>query len=114
MSEFIVFNYFPIVIVEALLLRAMRWGSVSTCLLDSLVMNFASFICLMLGLAPPITSASPLSMLLYFTYSFGVEAFVLCLLERNTIKKALAASVAANLAGLAYLAIDISFTLGKH
>lgn len=112
MTEFIVFNFFPVVIVEALILRGLRWGSVGVCLLDSLLMNFASFICLMLGLAPPILSYSILSMLLYFTYSFGVEAFVLCLLERQSIKTALIASAVANLACIAYLALDAGFS--KH
>lgn len=109
MTEFIVFNFFPVVLVECIVLRLTRWGGFAVCILDSLVMNFASFICIMLGVAPPMANISALGMLLYFTYSFGVEAFVLCLLERNTIKNALYAAAAANLVSVLYLAIDAHF-----
>ncbi len=110
MTEFLVFNFFPVVLIEALVLRLVRWERAWICLLDSLMMNFASFICLMVGLAPPVLSMQPLGMLLFFTYAFLVEAFVLFLLERNTFKISLYSAASANLASVLYLAIDASVT----
>lgn len=111
MTEFFVFNFVPVLIVECLALRLTRWGNIWTCLLDSLMMNFASFFCLMLGIAPPILSYHALGMLLFFTYSFLVESFVLCLLERHTIKQTLFCAAAANFASVVFLALDAQFGL---
>ena len=111
MTEFIVFNFVPVVLVESLILRATGWGKIWSCLFDSLLMNFASFICIMLGLAPPILSYRVVGMLLYFTYSFLVEAFVLCLLERHPIKNALYSAASANFASVLYLALDAQITM---
>lgn len=111
MTDFIVFNFFPIVLLECIVLRLSRWGNLGICLLDSLMMNFASFLCLMLGIAPAISSYSALGILLYFTYSFGVEGFILCLLERHNIRSAILASASANIVGVIYLAIDAYFVL---
>lgn len=111
MTEFFVFNFVPVVLVECLILRLTRWGKIWTCLLDSLMMNFASFICLMLGLAPPVLSWHALGLLLFFTYSFLVEGFVLCLLERHTTRRALLSAVCANLGSVVYLAIDAQIKL---
>lgn len=112
MTEFFVFNFVPVVLVECLILRLTRWGKIWTCLLDSLLMNFASIICLMLGLAPPILSHYALGMLLYFTYSFLVEGFVLCLLERHSAKQALFSAACANFVSVLYLGLDSQ--LGMH
>ena len=112
MTEFFVFNFVPVVLVECLVLRLTRWGKLWNCLLDSLLMNFCSFLCLMLGIAPPISSYRAVGMLLYFTYSFLVEGFVLCLLERHTIKSALYSAASANLVSVLYLAIDYQVTAG--
>lgn len=106
MTEFFVFNFVPVVIVECLILRLTKWGKVWVCLLDSLMMNFASFLCLMLGIAPPISSYRTVGMLLYFTYSLIVEGFVLCLLERHSIKDALYSAACANFGSVLYLALD--------
>jgi hypothetical protein len=111
MTEFFVFNFVPVVLVECLIMRLTRWGKIWTCLVDSLLMNFASFICLMLGLAPPITSYHALGMLLFFIYSFLVEVFVLYLLERRPVKLALLCAAAANFAGMLYLALDLQLTV---
>jgi hypothetical protein len=111
MTEFFIFNFLPIVVVECIILRLVKWGNFWTCLLDSLLMNFASFFCMMLGIAPPIQSYQAVGMLLYFTYSFLVEGFVLCLLERNTVRKALLAAAAANFVSVMYLAIDASVSV---
>jgi hypothetical protein len=107
MTEFFVFNFVPVVLVEALILRLTRWGKIWCCLLDSLMMNFASFICLMLGLAPPILSYHALGMLLLFVYSFLIEGFVLCLLERRPVRQALFSAACANLGSVLYLALDL-------
>ena len=107
MTEFFVFNFVPVVLVECLVLRLARWGKIWTCLSDSILMNFASFICLMLGLAPPIVSYHALGLLLFFTYSFLVECFVLILLERRSSRQAIAAAAAANFASMLYLALDL-------
>lgn len=111
MTDFYVFNFVPVLLLEVLVLRLLRWASLPLCFLDALVMNFASFIVLMLGIAPYISSAKVLGLSLFFTYSFLVEAFILCLLERRTIKMACIAAFVANLAGVMYLALDAFFTV---
>jgi hypothetical protein len=82
-----------------------------TCFLDGLVINFATFIGLMLGLGPYISSAKVVGLMLFFTYSFLVETGVLCLLERHQVKRCLIAATVCNLASIAYLAADAFFTL---
>lgn len=112
MTEFFVFNFFPVLLVECLVLRLTKWGKIWTCLLDALMMNFASFVGLMLGIAPPIASYSALGILLYYIYSTLVELFVLCLLERQPIKQAVYSASCANLASVMYLAIDYQIIYG--
>lgn len=112
MTDFFVFNFFPVFAIEILILRLMRWGNLPTCVLDALVMNFASFICLMLGIAPAIEDNRTLGLTLYFTYSWLAESAVLCLLERHSLRKALFTAAAANLVSTIYLAIDAQ-VLGK-
>ena len=108
MTDFFVFNFFPVFAIEIVVLRLLRWGKLPVCMLDALVMNFASFISLMLGIAPEIENARWLGLTLFFTYSWLAEGFVLCLLERHTIKQSLIAAAAANLISTLYLAIDAS------
>lgn len=112
MTDFFVFNFFPVFAIEVLVLLLMRWGKIPVCILDALVMNFASFICLMLGIAPAIEDNRTLGLTLYFTYSWLAEGAVLCLLERHTIRKALLTAATANLISTIYLAID-AHALGK-
>lgn len=111
MPDFYVFNFFPVLAIEIVALRAVKWGKVPTCALDGLVANFATFIGLMLGLGPYISSAKVLGLTLFFTYSFLVETAVLCLLERHAVKRCLIAATVSNLASIAYLAIDAFFTI---
>lgn len=111
MTEFFVFNFVPVVLIECLVLRMTRWGKLWQCLYDSLLMNFASFLCLMLGIAPPILNHRAVGMLLYFTYSLIVEGFVLCLLERHPIKNALVSAASANCVSVLYLAMDAQLTM---
>lgn len=106
MTDFFVFNFFPVFALEIFVLRLMRWGSIPVCMLDALVMNFASFICLMLGLAPPIEDNRWMGLALYFTYSCLSEGFVLCLLERHSIRMSLLCAAVANFVSTFYLAID--------
>lgn len=114
MTEFFVFNFIPVILVECLMLRLTGWGGIWICVLDAFLMNFVSFICLMLGIAPPILSYRAVGMVLYFTYSFLVEGFVLCMLERHTIKQALISAAAANFVSVLYLAIDSQIVQLKY
>lgn len=111
MPDFYVFNFFPVLAIEVIALRLVKWGNLPTCFLDALVINFATFIGLMLGLGPYISSAKILGLMLFFTYSFLVETAVLCLLERHAVKRCLIAATAANSASIVYLAADSFFTL---
>ncbi len=111
MPDFYVFNFFPVLFIEVVALRLLKWGSLPTCVLDALVANFATFIGLMLGLGPYISSAKLIGLTLFFTYSFLVETAVLCLLERHAVKRCLIAAAGANLASIVYLAADAFFTL---
>lgn len=106
MTEFLVFNFVPVLVVECLILRLCKWGKIWTCLFDSMQMNFVSFICLMLGVAPSIQSGRLPGLLLYFIYSFLLEGFVLCLLERNSIRKAFSSAAAANFSSAILIALE--------
>lgn len=111
MPDFYVFNFFPVLAIEVVALRILRWANLPGCFLDALVANFATFIGLMLGLGPYISGAKALGLTLFFTYSFLVETAVLCLLERHAVKKCLIAATGANIASIIYLAIDAFLTV---
>jgi small basic protein len=65
----------------------MRWGGYRRSLFDSVLMNFASFIGLLLGLGPYIASSGPWGLTLFGTYSTMVEGAIVMLLERHPAKK---------------------------
>ena len=111
MPDFYVFNFLPVLAIEVAVLRLLKWGNLSTCFLDALVANFATFVGLMLGLGPYISSAKILGLTLFFTYSFLVETAVFCLLERHVIKKCLLAAAIVNLVTIVYLAFNAFLTL---
>ena len=100
---FYIFQFFPLVIVEGVVLWRMKWGSPTRSLFDSLMMNFASFIGLILGLGPYIAGYGNWGLALFGTYSVLVEALVLWLLERHSLKSVTLAVILANLAGCIYL-----------
>lgn len=59
MLGFYIFQFFPVVLVEGIVLWRMKWASLPRSLYDSLMMNFASFLGLILGLGPYITGSMP-------------------------------------------------------
>ena len=87
MLGFYIYQFFLIFFVESVILWRLKWGKFALCLLDSLMMNFAAFIGLLLGLGPYITSSGPWGLTLFGTYSIMVEGAVLMLLERHTPKQ---------------------------
>ena len=107
MLGFYVFQFFPIVIVEAIVLWRMHWGSLPRCLFDSLMMNFASFLGLALGLGPYMTGSMPWGLTLFGTYSVMVEGTILMLLERREARLVWACALTANLLGCILLAIEV-------
>jgi hypothetical protein len=107
MLSFYIFQFVPILIVEALVLWRMKWASLPVSLYDSLLMNFASFLGLLLGLGPYITSSTPWGLTLFGTYSFMVEGTVLMLLERREPKMVWACALTANLLGCILIAIEV-------
>ena len=106
MLSFYIFQFVPIVLVEAIVLWRMKWGSLPLCLFDSLLMNFASFLGLVLGLGPYITGSMPWGLTLYGTYSVMVEGTVLMLLERREPRVVWAVVLIANLLGCTLFAIE--------
>ena len=109
MPDFYVFQFVPIVLVEALALKVLKWGPARRCLLDSLLMNCASFLGLMLNLAPHISTAGPFGLLLYCFYSTMIEGVVLTLMERGEPGKIWSAAFIANLAGVLVLGVESAY-----
>jgi hypothetical protein len=84
----------------------MRWGGLRQSLFDALMVNFASFIGLLLGLGPYITSSGPWGLTLFGTYSTMVEGAVLMLLERHGAKKVWWCALSANFFSCAMLGCE--------
>jgi hypothetical protein len=106
MLGFYIFQFVPIVIVEGIVLWRMKWASLPRSLFVSLMMNFASFLGLVLGLGPYITGSMPWGLTLFGTYSFMVEGTVLMLLESKDPKLVWACALTANLLGCVLLAVE--------
>jgi hypothetical protein len=104
---FYVFQFLPIVVVEAFVLWRMHWASLPRCLYDSLLMNFASFLGLVLGLGPYLTGNTPWGLTLFVTYSVMVEGTVLMLMERKDARLVWACALTANLLGCILLAVEV-------
>jgi hypothetical protein len=106
MLSFYIFQFVPIVLVEACVLWRMKWAAFPLCIYDSLLMNFASFLGLVLGLGPYITGSMPWGLTLFGTYSVMVEGTVLMLLERREPRVVWASVLIANLLGCTLFAIE--------
>lgn len=91
-------------LVESVVLWRMKWGSYKISIFDVLMMNFASFIGLLLGLGPYMTESGPWGLTLFGTYSTMVEGAVLMLLERHSAKKVWLCALTANFFSCAMLA----------
>jgi hypothetical protein len=74
------------------------------------MVNFASFIGLILGLGPYITTSGPWGLTLFGTYSVMVEGAVLMLLERHQPKKVWLCALAANSLSCAMLGCETIYT----
>lgn len=107
MLSFYIFQFLPILLVEAFVLWRMKWASLPVSIYDALLMNFASFLGLLLGLGPYITSSTPWGLTLFGTYSFMVEGTVLMLLDRREPKLVWACALTANLLGCILIAIEV-------
>ncbi|HEY9713665.1 MAG TPA: hypothetical protein V6C72_09350, partial [Chroococcales cyanobacterium] len=70
------------------------------------MMNFVSFIGLLLGLGPYITSSGPWGLTLFGTYSIMVEGAVLMLLEKQPPKTVWICVIAANTASCLMLGLE--------
>jgi len=106
MLGFYVMQFVPIVLLEAFILWRLNWGKIWLCALDSLMMNFASFMGLLLGLGPYITSSGVWGLSLFSFYCVMVEGTVLTLLERHSARKAWLTALTANGCSLIMLAIE--------
>lgn len=93
---FYIYQFVPIMLLESIVLWRMKWGSYRLSFFDALMMNFASFIGLLLGLGPYITTTGLWGLTLFCTYSTMVEGAVLMLLERHHPKKVWLCAVVAN------------------
>lgn len=107
MLAFYIFQFFPVVLVEGIVLWRMKWASLPRSLYDSLMMNFASFLGLILGLGPYITGSMPWGLTLYGTYSFMVEGTVLMLLDKRDPRLVWACALTANLMGCLFFAVEV-------
>jgi hypothetical protein len=106
MLGFYIFQFLPVVILEAFVLWRLKWGSVWLSSLDSLMMNFASFMGLLLGLGPYISTYGVWGLSLFSFYCVMVEGTVLTLLERHNARKAWLMAVTCNGCTLIMLAIE--------
>jgi hypothetical protein len=107
MLSFYIFQFLPILLVESFVLWRMKWASLPVSIYDALLMNFASFLGLLLGLGPYITSSTPWGLTLFGTYSFMVEGTVLMLLDRRDPKLVWACALTANLLGCILIAVEV-------
>lgn len=103
-----------IVLAEAVVLRLLAWGALMKCLLDAFLMNLASTLLGACIVAAGLLFADPAALWLGlgvgFVLSVLLEGGVLLLLKRHPWRRALAATLAANLvsyAGLAVLAANL-------
>jgi hypothetical protein len=111
--EFYIYQFLPIVLIEFVVLWKMKWGSFGVTLLDTLIVNFASFVGLLLGLGPYITTSGILGLTLFGTYSVIVEGAVLMLLERHGAKKVWICTLTANFFSCAMLGCE-SLYMAMH
>ena len=111
MLGFYIYQFIPIMLLEAFVLWRLKWGSLRLACLDSLLVNFASFTGLLLGLGPYITGSGIWGLTLFGTYSIMVEGAFLMLLERHSPKKVWIAVIVANLASCIMLGIETLFTV---
>lgn len=111
MLRFYIYQFVPIMLLEAIVLWLMKWGGMRRSLFDSLMMNFASFIGLLLGLGPYIAGSGIWGQTLFGTYSLMVEGAVLMLLERHPAKKVWLTVFVANLATCIMLGLETLFRL---
>jgi hypothetical protein len=95
-------------LIEAFVLWRLKWGTLRQAFVDSLLVNFASFVGLLLGLGPYITGSGIWGLTLFATYSIMVEGSFLMLLvsERHSAKKIWLTVLAANLASCIMLGIE--------
>lgn len=107
MLGFYIFQFVPILLVEGFVLWRMKWGGLGQSLFDSLLMNFASFLGLVLGLGPYIAGQGPWGLTLFGTYSIMVEGTVLMLLERHPPRMVWSAVLIANLLGCIVLDCEV-------
>jgi hypothetical protein len=103
-ATFFVFHFVQIVLVESIVMWRLKWGTYRHSLVDALMMNFASILGLLLGLAPLIRGAGPFGLMLFCTYSLMVEIVTLMLLERHPWKKVVSTVLIANLCSCVLLA----------
>lgn len=110
MLGFYIFQFVPIFLVEGFVLWRMKWGGFGRSMFDSLMMNFASFLGLCIGLGPVIEGSGPWGLTLFGTYSIMVEGTILMLLERHPPKLAWSTVLIANLLGCIVLDCEVFFT----
>ncbi len=103
---FYIFQFIPIVLIEGIVLWRLKWGSLPRSLFDSLLMNSASFLGLILGLGPYIAGTGAWGLTLFGTYSVMVEGTVLMLLERHHPRQVWSSVMVANLLGCVILACE--------
>src|SRR5215813_15202722 len=103
MADYYVFQFVPLVLLEALTMLLLSWGTPRRCLIDSLLMNTATFLGLMLSMAPNIQSGGFTGLMLFGVYSTMVEGVILTLLERHGPEKIWSTVLVANAAGCLFL-----------
>ena len=111
MLGFYIFQFVPIMLLEAVVIWRVTSSRIGLAFVDSLLVNFASFTGLLLGLGPYITGSGIWGLTLFGTYSIMVEGAFLMLLERHSPKKIWIAVIAANLASCIMLGIETLFTV---
>jgi hypothetical protein len=106
MLGFYVMQFVPIVLLKTFVLWRLKWGKIWLSGLDALMMNFASFMGLLLGLGPYITGSGVWGLSLFSFYCVMVEGTVLTLLARQSARKAWLTALTANGCCLIMLAIE--------
>jgi hypothetical protein len=103
-----------IILVEAIVLRLLKWGTLWKALLDAFLMNLASSVagaCVFsLGFLALTSAALWTSLLVSGVLSVLIEGGVLTLLKRHPARQTWTAALAANLVSYAGLAVLLALT----
>ncbi|MCY3348950.1 hypothetical protein ECD80_07805 [Acinetobacter baumannii] len=107
MQGLYIFQFFPVVLDEGIVLWRMQWASLPRSLYDLLMMHFASFLGLFLVLGPYLICSLPWRLTLSGTSSFLDSGPVPMLRSKRYPRLVWACALTANLMGCLFFAVEV-------